>query len=249
MRWSTGSSVAEPAGALMSSSYYPSTEPAERRTPAHAAAMSRHLHRAQGGYTLVHGGRQVRIGPIAFWIVVGTLVVMAVWSVATGTYFAFRENVLTGLIGREATMRTGYEDRIAELRAEIDRITSRQLLDQDQFEKKLEALVSRQATLERRTSALSGDVLTTGSIPRLRKGRTHRAHKPAPINDSWLMLPGQGAGLNGTLKRVATSLDKVEDRQTAYLTDLQQHADSKAHRIRSVLDDLGVAPKGLKPSR
>ena len=30
-----------------------------------------------GDYTLVHAGRQVRIGPVAFWIVVGTLVVMA----------------------------------------------------------------------------------------------------------------------------------------------------------------------------
>src|SRR6185437_2326618 len=104
MRWSTGSSVAEPAGALMSSSYYPSTEPAERRTPAHAQSAARHLNRGHEGYTLAHGGRQVRIGPIAFWIVVGTLVVMAVWSVATGTYFAFREDVLTGLIGSEATM-------------------------------------------------------------------------------------------------------------------------------------------------
>ena len=26
------------------------------------------------GYTLDHAGRQVRIGPVAFWIVVGTLV-------------------------------------------------------------------------------------------------------------------------------------------------------------------------------
>ena len=126
--------------------------------------MSRHLHRAHGGYTLVHGGRQVRIGPVAFWIVVGTLVVMAVWSIATGTYFAFREDVLTRLIGRQAEMQFAYEDRIAELRAQVDRITSRQLLDQEQFEQKLSALLQRQATLEQRTAALGGDLATTGSI-------------------------------------------------------------------------------------
>jgi hypothetical protein len=28
-------------------------------------------------YTLVHAGRQVRLGPVAFWIVVGALVIMA----------------------------------------------------------------------------------------------------------------------------------------------------------------------------
>jgi murein DD-endopeptidase MepM/ murein hydrolase activator NlpD len=235
----------------MSSSYYPSTEPAPRRAPAHpksAATVSRQLHRTNDGYTLAHGGRQVRIGPVAFWIVVGTLVAMAVWSVATGTYFAFREDVLTRLIAREASMRLGYEDRVADLRAEIDRITSRQLLDQDQFEKKLEALVSRQATLERRTSALADDEFTTGSIPHLRKGgRSHHARKA--VKDSMLMLPGQGAGLNGTLQRVSTSLDKVEGQQTAYLTGLEQHVDSKARRMRDVLDDLGVSATALKPSR
>ena len=139
-----------------SQSYYPTAHPAGRRAQS-AAAVSRHLQRAHGDYTLVHGGRQVRIGPVAFWIVVGTLVVMAIWSIATGTYFAFHEDVLTRLIGRQAEMQFAYEDRIAELRAQVDRITSRQLLDQEQFEQKLNALLQRQATLEQRTTALGGD--------------------------------------------------------------------------------------------
>ena len=113
---------------------------------------------------LVHGGRQVRVGPVLFWIVVGTLVIMGAWSIATGTYFAFREDVLTRLIGRQAQMQFAYEDRIAELRAQVDRITSRQLLDQEQVEKKLNLLLQRQTTLESRTSALTSDMLTTGSI-------------------------------------------------------------------------------------
>lgn len=137
-----------------------------RHPPAHtAAAVSR--HRTHGAdYTLTHGGRQVRIGPVAFWIAVGTLVVMGVWSIATGTYFAFREDVLTRLIGRQAEMQFAYEDRIAELRGQVDRIASRQLLDQEQFEQKLEGLLRRQSTLEQRTSTLgaAGDLLPTGSI-------------------------------------------------------------------------------------
>ena len=146
-----------------SQSHYPTAPHAGRRAQS-AAAVSRHLHRAHGDYTLMHGGRQVRIGPVAFWIVVGTLVVMAVWSVATGTYFAFHDDVLTRLIGRQAEMQFAYEDRIAELRAQVDRITSRQLLDQEQFEQKLNALLQRQSTLEQRTTALGGDITTTGSI-------------------------------------------------------------------------------------
>ena len=150
-----------------SQAYYPTApragRPAQPRAQS-AAAVSRHLHRAHGDYTLVHGGRQVRIGPVAFWIVVGTLVIMAIWSVATGTYFAFHEDVLTRLISRQAEMQFAYEDRVAELRAQVDRITSRQLLDQEQFDSKLSGLLQRQAVLEQRTSALGGDLNATGSI-------------------------------------------------------------------------------------
>ena len=109
---------------------------------------------AGADYTLVHAGRQVRLGPVAFWIVVGTLVIMAAWSVTTATYFAFRDDVLTRLIAREAQMQFGYEDRIAELRAQIDRLSSRQLLDQEQYEQKLDQVSRRQATLESRTATL-----------------------------------------------------------------------------------------------
>src|SRR5512139_2552750 len=133
-----------------------------------AASVSRHINRAHAAnkahahdYTLVHHGRQVRLGPIAFWIVVGTLVIMAVWSIGTGTYFAFKDDVLKSLIGRQASMQFAYEDRIAELRSQVDRITSRQMLDQEQFEQKLQALMRRQALLEQRTSAITGDAGVT----------------------------------------------------------------------------------------
>src|SRR3954471_23978997 len=100
--------------------------PPRRPAPNHASAAA-HL---QDGYTLVHAGKQVRFGPIAFWIVIGTVTVLGMWSAATATYFAFRDDVLTRLIARQAEMQYAYEDRIAELRAKVDRTTSRQLLDQ-----------------------------------------------------------------------------------------------------------------------
>ncbi len=258
------------------STYYPTTDDhhghyAQQQPRVHsAAAMSRHVQqRGRNGYTLQHAGRQVRIGPVAFWIVVGTLVIMAIWSIATGTYFAFREDVLTRLIGRQAQMQFAYEDRIAELRAQVDRITSRQLLDQEQFEQKLKDLLQRQATLEQRTNALAGDVLTTGSI----RPTQHIAPpappsdmqlKPSPINDTVIFtappdrearlesreLPasatrlasrGDGTGLNGILARVEGALDKVAHRQTAALTDIEEHVDTKSRRMQGVLADLGVS--------
>src|SRR5215510_10506440 len=117
------------------------------------------------GLSLVHAGRQLRIGPIAFWVVVGTLVIMAVWTITTATYFAFRDDVLTGLIARQAEMQYGYEDRIADLRQQIDRMSSRQLLNQEQYESKLDQIIRRQSALESRASAMQGmpDSVVTGS--------------------------------------------------------------------------------------
>ena len=235
---------------------------------AQAAAVHRHATAARD-YILGHAGRQVRLGPIAFWIVVGSLVIMAVWTIATGTYFAFREDVLTRLIGRQAEMQFAYEDRVADLPAQIDRITSRQLLDQEQFEKKLEHLIRRQAALEQRASTLSAvaDPTTTGSIkpgPRnpVIELPASAPLKPSPISDTVIFTappdrearlesraPPVVAGVTGTTKagglestlgRLQASLDRVETYQVSMLNSLEESYDSKARRMRGVLADLGL---------
>ena len=116
------------------------------RRPANYAAKAAAID--GDGYTIVHAGKQVRLGPVVFWIVVGTIVLLGMWSAATATYFAFRDDVLTRLIARQAEMQYAYEDRIAELRAKVDRTTSRQLLDQEQFDQKLDQIMRRQTALE-----------------------------------------------------------------------------------------------------
>src|SRR5262245_511730 len=210
------------------------------------------------GYTLIHAGRQLRLGPIAFWVVVGTLVIMAVWTITTATYFAFREDVLTRLIARHAEMQFGYEDRIADLRAQIDRISSRQLLDQEQYEQKLDQILRRQSILESRAGALNGLGDITGSIkPPTRGGAAAEPRlKPSPINDKGSFLfPREreapidprtslaiksAGGVGGAIIRLQQSLDRVEQRQAATLNSLEESYDSKARRIRGVLTELGV---------
>jgi murein DD-endopeptidase MepM/ murein hydrolase activator NlpD len=205
------------------------------------------------GYTLAHAGRQLRLGPIAFWITVGALVIMAVWTITTATYFAFREDVLTRLIARQAEMQFGYEDRIAELRAQVDRLSSRQLLDQEQFEQKLDQILRRQTTLEQRSTTLSTmpDVNVTGSTRPATRGEPTRAPlvKPAPMNDSALPQPGRRtASVDVVLSRLSASLDRVEAHQAAALHSIEQSYDAKARRIRGVLSELGLEPGKLTPA-
>ena len=232
-------------------------------------------------YTFAHAGHQLRLGPIAFWIVVGTLVIMAGWTIVTATYFAFRDDVLTRLITRQAEMQTAYEDRIAEMRAQVDRVTSRQLLDQEQFEQKLDHVLRRQAILEQRAAVLGSvaDPSVTGSVkshPRLPTAADRHGQarpKPSPISDtvrflapverearleSRLLPDGEGrvtasakaGGIEGTLARLQTSLDRIEASQAASLNAMEEHYDTRARRIRGVLADLGVdAGRSSGPSR
>jgi murein DD-endopeptidase MepM/ murein hydrolase activator NlpD len=237
-------------------------DPAAPRFHPRAAAMGHHSA-LRADYTLGHAGRQVRLGPVAFWTVVGTLVIMAVWTVATATYFAFRDDLLTRLIARQAEMQYAYEDRVAELRSQVDRLTSRQLLDQEQFEQKLDHLMRRQGALESRTSTLSGvaDPAPTGAIkPR---ATDIAPAKPSPISDTVTLVPPpdrearlesravpavasrvpaskSGAGIEARLAQFQDSLDRVEARHASMLNGLEESFDAKARRMRSVLGDLGV---------
>jgi murein DD-endopeptidase MepM/ murein hydrolase activator NlpD len=226
---------------------------------------------SEQGYTIVHAGKQVRFGPVAFWIVIGTVTVLGMWSAATATYFAFRDDVLTRLIARQADMQYAYEDRIAELRARVDRTTSRQLLDQEQFDQKLEQIMRRQTTLESRATALGAipDASVTGSIRTPSRGAaaadpaSSGTLKPSPISDTVIFVappdrearlesrtpivaaapPNQFAkvqGVDNVLVRLQTSLDRVEGRQMAALSAVEEGMESRARRMRGVFTDLGL---------
>jgi murein DD-endopeptidase MepM/ murein hydrolase activator NlpD len=182
---------------------------ARRAGPNHPSPASR----SQDGYTLVHAGKQVRFGPVVFWIVVGSVTVLGMWSAATATYFAFRDDVLTRLIARQAEMQYAYEDRIAELRAKVDRTTGRQLLDQEQFDQKLEQIMRRQTTLESRATALGAipDTSATGSIRAPLRGAATTdpaasgTPKPSPISDTVIFVapPDREARLESRTPAVA----------------------------------------------
>lgn len=215
---------------------------------------------AVAGYIFAHAGRQIRLGPVAFWIFVGTVVIMAGWSIATATYFAFRDDLLKGLIARQAEQQNAYEDRIAELRARIDRTTSRQLLDQEQFEQKLDDLLRRQSTLESRATSLGAiaDPVATGAIrPSGNAGAAGSPMSPQARDRRSTLepdrMPGarraaKDADINGKLSRVEAALDRLDHRQALGLAQLQERYEGKARRLRGVLADLGLKLDGSAPS-
>lgn len=220
------------------------------------AKASRHAQR-KTDYTLGHSGRQVRVGPVTFWVAVGSLVVMAGWSLATGTYFAFHDDVLTRLIARQKEQQFAYEDRIAELRAQVDRITSRQLLNQEQFDQKLEQIMRRQAVLENRATTLSSvpDPTPTGSIGRHRpaplaepqsEDRSNERPKASPISDTVIFTapPDREARLESrelpqaAPKRFAATAPKPAAGVEGILTRLQSSLDRVEARQTTALNAM-----------
>jgi murein DD-endopeptidase MepM/ murein hydrolase activator NlpD len=220
-----------------------------------------------GAYTVGHGNWQFRLGPVAFWTAVGTLVIMAGWSIMTATYFAFQDDVLARMVVRQAEMQFAYEDRLAEMRARVDRATSRQLLDQEQLEQKLDQIVRRQSVLEQRATSLGAvaDPSATGSVhaaPRGPQAPSGVTPKASPILGPALFSPPAlrdaalepNAGVNPArtsrrlgnvqpvLARLFESLDRVEGRQTNTVAAMEETYEAKARRLRAALAEVGLDP-------
>src|SRR5258708_12400310 len=173
-------------------------------------------------------------------MVVGTVTVLGMWLAASATFFAFRDDVLTRLIARQAEMQYAYEDRIAELRAKVDRTTSRQLLDQEQFEQKLEQIMRRQTALESRATALGTipDLSVTGSIRTPSRGTTATdaapsgTPKPSPISDTVIFVapPDREARLESR----APIVSDIQPNQFAKI----QGVDNVLVRLQTSLDKV-----------
>lgn len=83
---------------------------------------------------------------------------VAVGYLLATSYLVLRDDLIGATTSRQARMQQAYEDRISALRAQVDRITSRQLLDQQLMETKVSELVQRQSQLSERHGRL-GPVL------------------------------------------------------------------------------------------
>jgi len=96
----------------------------------------------------IRAGFLVTIGAIFSMFMVG--------YIGATAYLAFRDDLVAASFIHQARMKHEYEDRIAALRSKVDRITSRQLLDQQAVEAKVAALMQHQEMLSGRTGELQG---------------------------------------------------------------------------------------------
>lgn len=129
-----------------------------------------------------HSSRKFRISPAGFIAGASLLGLLSIATIGGAGYLMFRDELLAGLVERHTQMQYAYEDRIAALRLRLDQLASRQFIDQDGVEGKVQNLVLRQAQLETRAAVvaqlvertISRDAVVTLISP------AARAQAPAP---------------------------------------------------------------------
>ncbi|MEQ8479155.1 MAG: M23 family metallopeptidase [Hoeflea sp.] len=98
--------------------------------------------------------RHITVRPWMAALFMSFIGVMAIGYLAATTYLILRDDLIGASMARQARMQHAYEDRIAALRSQVDRVTSRQLLDQQLMEEKVAELIARQNALTNRQGKL-----------------------------------------------------------------------------------------------
>lgn len=121
--------------------------------------QSYHFVDASGDYVVQvsrgHKSRKFRLSPGALAAGGALLGLVATGILGATGYLMFRDELLAGLLDRQTQMQYAYEDRIAALRLRLDQLASRQFIDQDGVEGKVQRLVLRQAQLETRAAVVA----------------------------------------------------------------------------------------------
>lgn len=123
---------------------------------------SGHQHRVFGRREQEHililaSGDKIRHMTVRPWMAALAFCLVGAFSIGyllATSYLVLRDDLIGATMARQARMQHDYEDRIAALRAQVDRITSRQLLDQQVVEDKVDKLMEQQMALTSRHGKL-----------------------------------------------------------------------------------------------
>lgn len=115
---------------------------------------------------IIARGNEIRHFTVRPWVAAAAgsaLAAVAVGYLLATSYLVLRDDLIGATTARQARLQHAYEDRISALRAQVDRITSRQLLDQQLMETKVSELMARQSQLSERNGRL-GQALDRASV-------------------------------------------------------------------------------------
>ncbi|PSM18067.1 M23 family metallopeptidase [Nitratireductor sp. StC3] len=220
---------------------------------------------------IIARGDQIRHFTVRPWVaaLAGSVVAaFAIGYLLATSYLVLRDDLIGATVARQARLQQAYEDRISALRAQVDRITSRQLLDQQLMENKVAELLGRQAELTARDGRLR-PLLERANGGRLPKNAPLPSQKPdlradlstmtgyaatPPKTAAAAVLDGFAAAApdpvtTGSVAdeadrifvQINQSLRRIETQQITRLRDLTENAYQTAESISAALKSAGLS--------
>lgn len=174
------------------------------------------------------------------------------YMAATG-YLVVRDDLMAGKAARQAHIEYAYEDRISALRRQVDRITSRQMLDQNLVETRMAELMERQDTLANRSAKIAPLLrefgVTTGSVPmpKARPDRQASAIAPTmPLLAATELRAPLSLADRADIAFVALqhSLKDMESQQIREIDAVASKAETAATQLSEALKKVGIASAG-----
>lgn len=220
---------------------------------------------------IIARGDEIRHFTIRPWLaaLVGSILsAVAIGYLLATSYLVLRDDLIGASIARQARLQHAYEDRISALRAQVDRITSRQLLDQRLMETKVSELLQRQSQLSRRHGRLTpilerAEAEASVDAP-VREGKPDRradagpaqdaasehaasASSPASPDFAFWNTRSESAGAFSVADRadmlfatINKSLRTIENEQIDRVATLAEDADRTANAISAALEQAGL---------
>jgi murein DD-endopeptidase MepM/ murein hydrolase activator NlpD len=220
---------------------------------------------------IIARGNEIRHFTVRPWLAAllgSVLSAVAIGYLLATSYLVLRDDLIGASIARQARLQHSYEDRISALRAQVDRITSRQLLDQRLMETKVSELLQRQTQLSRRHGRLSPILeraeaeapaeTRAPEAPPDRRAEADAARTPDPgrmasiasadaTGFAYWNTRSESAGMFSAADRadmlfatINKSLRTIEHEQIDRVATLAEDADRTANAISAALEQAGL---------
>jgi murein DD-endopeptidase MepM/ murein hydrolase activator NlpD len=217
------------------------------------------------------GTRVLEIGNRTITAILLLASLLMAWYLVATLYLVLRDDALASLLEAPRANQIAYEERIAELRARIDRITAKQVVNQDSVEDRVAAIVARQAELEARqvmvadlgarASGIGIATRTTPFAPDSTEQPTGSvalpfaadgARKPRPLPNDPIAPTGSPRGfetparirgpMDGIVKEVERRSERMEKAQIDVLKTIGSAAEEEISRGRRLIAAVGIDP-------
>lgn len=203
----------------------------------------------------------------------GAAALAGAWAGAATWYILARDEVAQTLFARQAEVRYGFEDRIAELRRRLEHEITKNLVERNGFAARTDALAARQREIDARQAWLADLIERLGGaapagqqVPASDEGPASQPRpapaavppgKPAPLSEAVELrraLPGAGEAGAAEAERPLDRLSALEGtlrRTSSKLFDQTQAlaalAGERAIRVRTALEATRLDPARLQP--